>query len=474
MASYRASRGKALALAVLATVVLAACSTIAAQPSPHSSGSGTPARGTPAPLAAPSPEPDPTLAPTSTLTAIKPRNTPTGIPGATNGQLDPSLLISVAPDCLAFRPAASGLSRLFWLAQASGVSLGANICYRPVSQQTADRTSACTSGNCACAAKGGTSMHGWGEAADLKDANGSVNTFTSPTYAWLVQVAARFGWNHPGWAVPGGSPCPEPWHWEWVGDGGTLHAAPIKADVATMVPTPAGSGYRLVTGLGSVAGRGAAQATASPADPNLDRLVVAGAEVPGGTGYWLATAGGTVLSEGGAPTLGSIVPALAPTSTTAITAMAATPSGRGYWLLADDGQLFAFGDAAPLVAHLPPGRDYVGVAPTASGKGLWLAASDGHVTALGDAPSLGSAGVDAARDPIVAMAGSPSGKGYLLASAAGKVLAFGDAVWAGSAPSGLTEPVVSISPTPTGHGYWLVTAAGSVYALGDAGYFGNA
>lgn len=476
MTAYGGSRLKALTLVVLAAIALAACSTPSAQPathpSAHPSAAAATAQSTPG-LAA-SPAPDPSLAPIATLTAIRPRNTPTGIPAATNGQLDPSLLISVAPDCLAYRPAATSLSRLFWLAQASGVSLGASICYRPVVQQAADRNSACTSGNCACAAKGGTSMHGWGQAADLRDANGSVDTFTSPTYAWLVQVAARFGWNHPGWAVPGGSPCPEPWHWEWVGDGGTLHAAPIKADAVALVPTSGGDGYRLVTGLGAVTARGAATAATAAADPTLDRLVVAGVPVPGGSGYWLTTAGGSVLAAGGAPTLGSIVPALAPT-TTAITAMAATPTGRGYWLLAGNGQLFAFGDAPALGGHLPSGRDFVGLAATSSGKGLWLVGSDGQVLALGDAPTLGSpAGVNVARDPVVAMTATPTAKGYWLASAAGKVVAFGDAAAAGSAPSGLTEPVVSISASPTGHGYWLLTAAGSVYALGDAGYFGNA
>ena len=47
-------------------------------------------------------------------------------------------------------------------------------------------------------------------------------TFDSAAYAWLKAHAGWFGWNHPGVMEPGGS-IPEPWHWEWVGDGGRMY-----------------------------------------------------------------------------------------------------------------------------------------------------------------------------------------------------------------------------------------------------------
>jgi hypothetical protein len=61
------------------------------------------------------------------------------------------------------------------------------------------------------AATPGTSNHGWGRAVDLCD---GVNEFGTPTYVWMTQNAARFGWYHPSWAEPTGSK-PEAWHWEF-------------------------------------------------------------------------------------------------------------------------------------------------------------------------------------------------------------------------------------------------------------------
>src|SRR5207237_4781628 len=102
----------------------------------------------------------------------------------------------------------------------------------------------------------GTSMHGWGKAGDFTDTGGSV-AFGSPGDRFLNAEAGRFGWNHPGWARPGGSACPEAWHWEWVGDGGTLHASPVPADVVAIAAGHDGRSYSLVTGLGAVSGFGA-------------------------------------------------------------------------------------------------------------------------------------------------------------------------------------------------------------------------
>jgi hypothetical protein len=405
------------------------------------------------------------------VSAIQPKNAPTGITGQSNGQVDQSLLVYIDPKCMAYRPDATSLARLFTIARAEGVSLAANECYRPFTLQAIARTNNCAAGNCACAGPPGHSMHGWGEAVDLRDDNGSVNTFTSPTYKWLTQSAARFGWNHPGWAVPGGSPCPEPWHWEWVGDGGIMGASPVRADVVSLVPTRSGRGYRIVTGLEAVAPHGDAGAGMA-ANAGLSRLIVAGVADPSGDGYWLAAADGTVDAIGGAPSLGSIPSSGTVGSGPTIAAMAATPSGKGYWLVSTDGKVFAFGDAPTLTPPAGTTGYFMGAGASSSGKGLWLAASNGTVVGLGDAKGCGPA-TTTPTDPIVAIASTPGGTGCWLSSANGQVTAFGDAAALGNIPSAPAEPVVSMSSTRSGHGYWLVTAGGAVYAFGDAGYFGN-
>jgi len=450
-------------------------------PTPGPSPTPSPAAASPSPSPRPSPKPSPRPS-TATIrvpSAIQPDNKPTGIPGATNGEVDQSLLIYVDPNCIAYRPDATSLGRMFTIARAEGVSLAARECYRPLATQALDRTNNCNAGNCACAAPVqtnptggivGTSMHGWGEAVDLADAQGSVNTFTSPTYAWLTRQAAQFGWNHPGWAVPGGSACPEPWHWEWVGDGGVIHAPSVRADVVSLVPSASGQGYAIVTGLGAVSTHGDAGGTRGP-NPALTRLVAAGAADPAGAGFWLADAGGAVEALGGAPSLGSLPPSTAVGSGPTIATLAPTPSGQGYWLVSTTGQVFAFGDAPPLNAPAGTSGFFVGAASTGSGKGLWLAASNGQVVSLGDAQGCGPA-PSSATDPIVGIASTP-GNGCWLVSARGVVTAFGDAPALGSAPPTPAEPVVAIVATRSGHGYRLVTADGSVYAFGDAGYFGN-
>jgi hypothetical protein len=167
------------------------------------------------------------------LTPIEPDNRPTTVPGQANGQLPASLLLQIAPTCVAHRDAAASLSALIGAAAAAGVTIKPSECYRDLGGQQFWRTHYCALGRCQMAAVPGTSNHGWGKAADLKDQSGGMS-FTSPGYAWLKLNAGRFGWNHPGWAEPGSSAA-EPWHWEWVGDGGTKYPGLVY-------PTPMGTG----------------------------------------------------------------------------------------------------------------------------------------------------------------------------------------------------------------------------------------
>jgi hypothetical protein len=368
----------------------------------------------------------PTVVPAlAAASPIQPANSPTPLAGQVNGQLDAAQLIEVEPGCLAARAAAPSLALLLARANAAGISLSATICYRPLSDQLAERTSACSSGNCACAAVGGTSNHGWGKAIDFRTAAGPVTSFSSAAYRWLQANAGRYGWNEPAAEAPG-APCPEPWHWEWVGDGGTLGASPVTAGVVGMLPAAGGSGYLTVTGLGAITPHGAARSFGGADQLPLNRLVVGAAPTPDGAGYWLVAADGGIFTYGDAAFYGSLggSPVGSP-----IVGMAALPAGNGYWLAAADGKVYAFGAAAALSSP-PAGQPVVSIAATNSGGGYWLAGAEGAVYPAGDAGNFGSIAIP------------------------------------------LNEPVVALRPTPSGQGYWLVAADGGIFNLGDAPFLG--
>jgi hypothetical protein len=365
---------------------------------------------------------------------------------------------------VAYRPAATSLRLLLDAAQRAGVALGTSECYRPLSGQVTSRQQF---GPCAAqvryTADGkpmGTSMHGWGKAVDFDDGVRGL-TFSSPGYHWLKANAARYGWNHPGWAAPGGSGCDEPWHWEWVGDGGVMGGDPVRADVVAVLSKPDGSGagWWTVTGLGAVTPAGGAVSHGTADSLPLQRLVVGGAAAPDGNGYWLVAADGGVFAFGSAPFLGGMGgrPLHRP-----VVGMAATPTGRGYWLVASDGGIFAFGDAAFLgsMGGRPLNRPMVGMAPTPTGNGYWTVASDGGIFSFGDAAFLGSMGGRPLNRHVVGMAPASAGTGYRLVADDGGIFAFGDAPFRGSSAGQATAPVVGIAAA--GAGYRVVAADGSV------------
>jgi hypothetical protein len=411
---------------------------------------------------------------------IQPGNQPTPIAGATNGGLPASDLIGVAPNCSAARAAGPSLGRLLAAAREQGVTLGTEECYRPLQGQVAAQQHATAAGNSACAASVptvnghpvGTSMHGWGKAVDFFDAGGTV-TFGSSGYQFLQGAAARFGWNHPGWAQPGGSACPEAWHWEWVGDGGTQGDATIRADVVGLVPSGDDRGYATVTGLGGLGLHGDALDRGSAASMPLAWLVVGASSTHDGGGYWMVGSDGSVFGFGDAGSFGSTagVPLAQP-----IVGMAPTPDGGGYWLVAADGGVFSFGDARFFgsTGGVRLVRSIVGMAPTSDGRGYWLVAADGGIFSFGDARFFGSTGGISLNQPVVGMAPTADGTGYWLVASDGGVFTFGDARFAGSAGGQPpAEPVVAMVRTRTGRGYWLTAADGTVIGLGDAGSFGS-
>src|SRR4051794_35908202 len=94
------------------------------------------------------------------VTPIQPDNRPTPIAGDTNGEMPASHLVGVAPNCVASRAAAPSLGLLLATARNTGVALGTNECYRPVSGQVAASKRVTAAGNSACAARPVTTPSG--------------------------------------------------------------------------------------------------------------------------------------------------------------------------------------------------------------------------------------------------------------------------------------------------------------------------
>ncbi len=412
---------------------------------------------------------------------IVPQNRPTPLAGEVNGVVSASRLINVAPHCIAAREAAPSLARIFAMARQVNIPLGAEECYRSLAEQVRVGNVANQPGNNpACVATVtrtsngapvGNSFHGWGKAADLTDAGGSL-TFGSIGYAFMKQVAGSLGWNHPAFAEPGGSACPEPWHWEWVGDGGALGATTRRGDAVALLPSADDHGYATVTGLGALAGHGNFASRGSAANIPLAWVVVGAAPTPRRGGYWLVGADGGVFTFGNAKFHGSTgaLPLVAP-----VHGIVPTHSGKGYWLVAWDGGIFSFGDAKfhgsmggkPLVAPVD------GMTRTTSGKGYWLVAGDGGVFSFGNARFHGSMGGKPLVSPVVGIAHTRSGKGYWLVASDGGVFSFGDAKFYGSLGGTQGASVVGMLRTKTGKGYWIQRADATVAAFGDAVSYGS-
>jgi hypothetical protein len=410
---------------------------------------------------------------------IQPNNRPTPVAGRTNGEMPDSDLINVAPNCRALRAAAPSLGLLLASARARGVTVTTEECYRPLSGEVAAQQNWTAAGNSACAAPvntspsgkpQGTSMHGWGKAVDFAFGGGS---FGSAGYQYLKQAAGGYGWNHPGWAEPGGSACPEAWHWEWVGDGGEMHASAVRADVVGLLPSADDQGYATVTGLGAVAARGSAVDRGSAAGIPLNWLIVGASPTADRLGYWMVGSDGGIFGFGDAAFFGSTG---GMHLNQPVVGMAATPTGRGYWLVAADGGIFSFGDArffgSTGAMHL--NKPIVAMAATPTGAGYWLIASDGGIFSFGDARFFGSTGAIRLNQPVVGGAATADGNGYWLVASDGGVFNFGDAGFLGSAGGHPpAQSVVSLTATRTGQGYWLTVVNGDVLPFGDAKSFGS-
>jgi len=411
------------------------------------------------------------------VSPIFPANRPTPLAGVENGKVPMSRLIHVVPNCIAAREAGPSLARIFAMARESKVPLAADQCYRSLSQEVQFANEANQPGNnAACVATVGTSAggapvghsnHGWGKAVDLTDGRDSL-TFSSPGYAFMKQVAGSLGWNHPAFAEPGGSSCPEPWHWEWVGDGGNLGASPRPGGAVALLPSADDHGYAVVDGLGRLTTHGNFVNRGSAGGIQLQWVIVNAVATRDRGGYWMVGADGGIFNYGDAHFYGSTgaLHLVQPINT-----MTPSRSGHGYWLLAWDGGVFTFGDAHfyGSTGAMRLNNPVDGMAATPTGHGYWLVASDGGIFSFGDAHFYGSTGNIRLNSPIVGMAPTKSGHGYWMVAADGGIFTFGDAKFHQSlAPFRVPSPTVGMVPSRTGNGYWILTADGKAYGFGDA------
>jgi hypothetical protein len=191
---------------------------------------------------------------TPTPTGVNPingYNKPTKPAGLTNGKIPTANLATYSTKCKTWGQAYGSLSAMVLAAKKVNVSLVPADCYRDYAGQVYWRTWWCNLGKCANAAVPGTSNHGWGKAVDMHDLSGGLPT-TGAAYKWMKANAGRFGWINPILTN-------EAWHWEWVGDGGTmggykvrpgLFTYPLKSgmkndEVALLQRTLIAKGYKL-------------------------------------------------------------------------------------------------------------------------------------------------------------------------------------------------------------------------------------
>jgi hypothetical protein len=157
-------------------------------------------------------------------------NSPTKPVGVTNGNLPAATLSSYTSTCRIWSQAYGSASAMILAARKVGVTLVTADCYRDYAGQVYWRTWWCNVGRCGNAAVPGTSNHGWGKAIDFHDLSGGLPT-NGAAYRWLKANAGRFGWNNPILTN-------EAWHWEWVGNGGTMGGYTVRPGLFAYPLTP--------------------------------------------------------------------------------------------------------------------------------------------------------------------------------------------------------------------------------------------
>jgi hypothetical protein len=213
------------------------------------------------------------------------------------------------------------------------------------------------------------------------------------------------------------------------------------AYATAIAPRLDGTGYRVTTAAGTVAGFGTAASHGGRPRLRLFEIVTTIAATRSGNGYWLFTNLGRAFAYGDAHFYGDMshVHLNAP-----IVASSATATGHGYYMVGRDGGIFAFGDAEfhGSTGNLRLNKPIVGIAPTSDNEGYWLVGADGGVFAF-HAPFRGSMGGRRLNKPVVGMVAY--GNGYLMVASDGGVFTFSNKPFLGSlAGHPPASPVITI------------------------------
>ena len=226
----------------------------------------------------------------------------------------------------------------------------------------------------------------------------------------------------------------------------SFHGSMVKRhESVDLEPSPAGSGYWILSNAGVVDAFGDARGRVF-----IDRMPSLGggedatsiSATPSGNGLWLFTSKGRVVTYGDAPYLGDMSGAVL---NGPVLDSIPTATGKGYYMVAADGGIFAFGDDkfygsmgstrlnAPVQSLVPDG----------DGAGYWLVASDGGIFAF-EAPFKGSMGATPLSKPVTGMV--RFGDGYLMVGEDGGIFNFSNRPFAGSlGDRPPARPIVSVA-----------------------------
>jgi len=216
-------------------------------------------------------------------------------------------------------------------------------------------------------------------------------------------------------------------------------AHPLNAPIVGIAPTSNGQGYWLVAADGGIFTYGNAQYHGTPYSDGITGLggahplnapISAIIPTPTGSGYRLIAQDGGVFDFGNAAFYGSTYsdgitglggahPLNAP-----IIGGEASADGQGYWLIGADGGVFTFGDAifsgstyslgyTGLGGSNPLPGDLTSIMPNPRGPGYYLLTSRGYVFAVGGAPNFANNDVSMGQSTVALVQTVPDAQ-YLL------------------------------------------------------------
>jgi LAS superfamily LD-carboxypeptidase LdcB len=138
-------------------------------------------------------------------------------PDGSNGRLKDNQLKAVGDGARLWTPAADAYLAMKEAAREDGVNFILTEGYRDFAGQVIMKQRYGKD-----AAEPGTSVHGWGRAIDI----------SSPgAQEWIVKNGRRYGWIRPSWA----SFSYEPWHFEYIGGGGSTKVEPKRQSKKSIV-----------------------------------------------------------------------------------------------------------------------------------------------------------------------------------------------------------------------------------------------